>query len=196
MASSIAHELSETATDPHGDTWRSSGEGNQEVGENADLCVGKYGLTYYTDEDGRQANLRLGDRNYLLQQNWVPIAGGYCGLSYEHEAVSVGTNHTLAAQADGSLWSWGKNDRGQLGDGGGDRFTPSKINAGAAGARWISVGAGNRFSVALRSDHTLWAWGDHSKGSSGTEHNSSRRSRYEQVGGQDWEWCGLATNTW
>lgn len=190
MASHIAHELSESVTDPMLDAWRTVGTDPmaKDVGENADLCAWTFGQTYYSDAIGTQANVRLGNRNFFLQRNWIPVAGGYCGLGYEHEVISVGTNHTLAVQADGSLWSWGRNDKGQLGDGAADRSSPAKINPGAPGAQWISVGAGNRFSVALRSDHTLWAWGDHSKGQIGDgQILSAIQSTPKQVGGAEWQ---------
>ncbi len=78
-------------------------------------------------------------------------------------AIAVGddyrlTNgHTLALQADGTVWAWGENGSGQLGD---DtrlaRDTPSPV-AGLQDA--VAIAAGNRFSLALLADGTVRAWG-------------------------------------
>jgi hypothetical protein len=68
MISVIAHELSEAVTDPDIATgWRFySTDGN----ENADECAWTFG-TEYTAPNGTRANVHLGSRDYLIQQNWV-----------------------------------------------------------------------------------------------------------------------------
>ena len=76
MVSVIAHELEETATDPDLNAWYdSSGE------ENADKCAWTFGTTY-TASNGSLANMNLGTRDYLVQQNWLNAEGGMCTLSY------------------------------------------------------------------------------------------------------------------
>ncbi|MEP6651915.1 MAG: Ig-like domain-containing protein [Myxococcales bacterium] len=158
MAAVITHELAETATDPESDAW--TGEGPA-ADENADKCISTFGQTYNTQDGTAQANLRLGDRDFLLHQLWVNARGGYCALFNDDQIISVGPTHTLAIQTNGSLWAWGKNDRGQLGDETTtDRRTPVMIAAGPPGFRWVSVAAGNKFSLGLTSDGWLWGWGD------------------------------------
>lgn len=76
MASVIYHELSEAVTDPDLNAWYDR-RGN----ENADKCAWKFGTTYKA-AGGGTANVRLGSRDFLLQQNWVNAGGGYCSLSY------------------------------------------------------------------------------------------------------------------
>ena len=76
MASIIAHELEEAATDPNINAWY---QGRYQ--ENGDLCAWHFGTTY-TVANGAQANMRLGSRDYLIQQNWVNALGGLCALSY------------------------------------------------------------------------------------------------------------------
>ncbi|WP_407653842.1 RCC1 domain-containing protein [Archangium lipolyticum] len=72
--------------------------------------------------------------------------------------LSVNGNHSLAVGHDGTLWAWGVNGHGQLGDGAATdkRTTPARL-ASLPGV--ISIAAGNRFSVAVRSDGSAWAWG-------------------------------------
>jgi hypothetical protein len=76
MASIIAHELEETATDPDLNAWYDS-----RGAENADKCAWTFGTTYATPNSST-ANMRLGSRDYLIQRNWVNASGGYCALSY------------------------------------------------------------------------------------------------------------------
>jgi sugar lactone lactonase YvrE len=76
MVSVIAHELEETATDPDLNAWY-DGSGQ----ENADKCAWTFGTTYAAS-NGSLANMKLGARDYLVQQNWVNAQGGMCSLSY------------------------------------------------------------------------------------------------------------------
>ncbi len=76
MASVIVHELEEAVTDPDLNAWYDS-----RGMENADKCAWKFGTTY-TTANGSLANVNLGGKDYLIQQNWVNAAGGYCALSY------------------------------------------------------------------------------------------------------------------
>jgi hypothetical protein len=75
MASIIAHELEEAVTDPNINAWY---QGRYQ--ENADKCAWTFGSTYTAN--GALANMALGSRNYLIQQNWVNALGGYCAKSY------------------------------------------------------------------------------------------------------------------
>jgi len=75
MASIIAHELEEAVTDPDLNAWY-----DQRGEENADKCAWTFGATYLAN--GAAANMKLGTRDYLIQQNWVNASGGYCAKSY------------------------------------------------------------------------------------------------------------------
>lgn len=72
-------------------------------------------------------------------------------------AASAGTAHATGLRADGTLWAWGANPQGQLGDGTnvGQR-SPLQI---APGDRFKVVAAGGTFTAAIRSDETLWGFG-------------------------------------
>jgi hypothetical protein len=76
MASIIAHELEEAATDPDLTAWYDN-RGN----ENADKCAWTFGTTS-TAPDGSQYNMTLGTRQYLIQQNWINAGSGGCRLAY------------------------------------------------------------------------------------------------------------------
>jgi hypothetical protein len=76
MASIIAHELQEAATDPDLNAWYDS-----RGYENADKCAWTWGTTM-TAGNGAKYNVTFGARNYLIQQNWVNASGGFCAKSY------------------------------------------------------------------------------------------------------------------
>jgi hypothetical protein len=76
MASVIVHELEESVTDPNFNAWYDS------LGyENSDKCAWTFGVTT-TLANLSQYNMTLGGLNYLIQQNWVNSAPGYCALTY------------------------------------------------------------------------------------------------------------------
>ena len=84
------------------------------------------------------------------------------GLS-DIKAISMGEGHALALKADGTVWAWGMNDMGQLGDetisydhAPGGKSTPVMVK-GLMNV--TAVAAGNEFSMALKDDGTVWAWG-------------------------------------
>jgi len=78
---------------------------------------------------------------------------------------SQNAGHSLAVAADGSVWAWGRNYYGQLGDGTTtDRLTPVQV-PGLAGM--VAVAAGPNFSLALKADGTVWAWGRNNGGQLG-----------------------------
>ncbi|MCM2357051.1 MAG: zinc-ribbon domain-containing protein [Geobacteraceae bacterium] len=74
-------------------------------------------------------------------------------------SVAAGALHTLALKSDGTVWSWGSNEHGQLGDATGvvERARPLPV-PGLAGVS--AIAAGDYFSVALKQDGTLWYFGD------------------------------------
>lgn len=78
-------------------------------------------------------------------------------------AVAAGHTHSFIIKDDGSLWAWGNNYAGKLGDGTSiNRTLPVKVSDDI-----IAVAAGESHSLAIKNDSSLWAWG---------------RNRYGQLG--------------
>jgi len=86
-------------------------------------------------------------------------------------SVSSGASHTMAITSDSTLWGWGKNLDGQLGNGTNrNSFEPIKIMDDV-----IAVSAGSSHTMAITSDGILWGWGRNFFGQlgDGTNNNSS-----------------------
>lgn len=75
MATTLANVLSSTITNPYGDGWY-----DRYSLQNADKCEGQFGQTYLTS-NGARANMRLGQRDYLIQHNWVNFRKGRCAIN-------------------------------------------------------------------------------------------------------------------
>ena len=87
----------------------------------------------------------------------APMAPAQVGKDRDWAAVSVGGAHIAALKKDGTLWTWGANVHGQLGDG---TTTPRNEPAQVGKDRdWVSVSAGGNHTAALKGDGTLWTWG-------------------------------------
>ncbi len=72
-------------------------------------------------------------------------------------AIAAGGDHSLALRNDGTVWAWGQNYSGELGDGTNTpRATPMPVK-GLAGI--VAIAAGSSFSFAIRNDGAVFAWG-------------------------------------
>jgi alpha-tubulin suppressor-like RCC1 family protein len=81
-------------------------------------------------------------------------------------ALSAGSYHTCALLADGSVWCWGYNAFGEVGDGTGfTRALPTLVKGLSSGV--ISIGAGAYHSCAVKADGTTWCWGANGSGQLG-----------------------------
>ena len=82
--------------------------------------------------------------------------------------VSAGYNHTLALRSDGTVWGWGDNYFDQLGQGASSAITfPEPVAVTGLTGTFTAVAAGDEHSLALRSDDTVWAWGQNNYGQLG-----------------------------
>jgi alpha-tubulin suppressor-like RCC1 family protein len=73
------------------------------------------------------------------------------------DKISSGAYHTIAIAHDGTLWAWGYNNTGQVGNGTVvNQNIPVQIGTDTD---WVTVGAGYYHSFAIKSNGTLWGWG-------------------------------------
>ena len=96
----------------------------------------------------------LGTGNTTNRSSPGTTAG--CGTNWY--SVSSEWQHNLGIKTDGTLWSWGLNSTGQLGDETTiNRCSP--VTTAGGGTSWCYASAGKDFSVAVKSDGTVWTWG-------------------------------------
>ena len=71
--------------------------------------------------------------------------------------MAAGIHHTVAVRTDGTLWAWGDNDQGQLGNSSlTSKNVPTKMGTDND---WETIAVGWGYTVALKTDGSLWAWG-------------------------------------
>jgi alpha-tubulin suppressor-like RCC1 family protein len=116
-------------------------------------------------------------RRIGLETNWVNLA--------------VGGSATLALKSDGTIWGWGENIYGQLGDGSMAREQASPVRS-VPGNDWKQVATSGLHSVALKRDGTLWSWGNNWAGQLGD--GTTNLSRVPVRVGSSTNWIRIWAN--
>ncbi|HEY5936842.1 MAG TPA: Ig-like domain-containing protein, partial [Kofleriaceae bacterium] len=116
--------------------------------------------------------------------NWIGQAGlgtsvhstgtpAQIGSETSWTKVDANGDHSCSLRADDSLWCWGHNGHGELGDATNEsRWEPVRV--GAEDVEWASTGLGTYHSCATRTDDSLWCWGRNYRGSLGDASNTDR----------------------
>jgi alpha-tubulin suppressor-like RCC1 family protein len=137
------------------------------------------GVTYAWGNNQRG---KLGDQSETQRTSPVTVVGGYT----DWINVSGGGFHSLGVRDDGTIWAWGNNDSGQLGN---NATTPRSSPLIVVGGitDWIQVSAGYRHSLGLRADGTAWSWGYNNRSNLGDGTTIAKSSPVSVVGGYtDW----------
>jgi alpha-tubulin suppressor-like RCC1 family protein len=132
---------------------------------------------------GVGGNGNLGDNTAISKSSPVQTVAG--GTNWK--SVACGQAHTTAVKTDGTLWSWGGNTRGQLGD---LTIIPksSPIQTIAGGTNWKQVAVCNKYTAAIKTDGTLWCWGDNYYGNLGNVDIIPQSSPIQTIaGGTNWK---------
>ena len=125
---------------------------------------------------------QLGDGTRTSRSTPVQIKVSSNGISASWASVVSGHFHAVALKTDGSLWTWGVNVHGELGDGTGgrgwgdrsdDRHSPARVGVDYD---WVSIAASDGYTVAMRANGSLWTWGDNQWGQLGDGTTTSRSS--------------------
>jgi alpha-tubulin suppressor-like RCC1 family protein len=132
---------------------------------------------------GYNNNGQLGDSTIVTKSSPVQTIAG--GINWRQ--VACGTYHTAAIKTDGTLWLWGYNPYGQLGDS--TLVTKSSpVQTIAGGTNWKQVAAGSFHTAAIKTDGTLWAWGSNFYGNLGNSDRSTKSSPVQTIaGGTNWK---------
>ncbi|MBI4947259.1 MAG: T9SS type A sorting domain-containing protein [Bacteroidetes bacterium] len=146
----------------------------------SDGTVWAWGFNWYND---------LGDGTNT--DRWTPVqvhGPGNVGFLTGMKAVAAGMYHALALKNDGTVWAWGNNGSGQLGQGTWtNSTTPLQVLTGASGCSTYlcnitSIAAGYEHSLALKNDGTLWAWGGNGNGALGDNTVTYRTTPVQTIG--------------
>jgi alpha-tubulin suppressor-like RCC1 family protein len=135
------------------------------------------------------------------------LGGGGASTAYKSSPTQVGAlttwssiadgqHHTIAIKTDGTLWTWGRNSFGQLGDNTGGaaitKFTPGQVGALTT---WSQIAGGQSQTYAIKTDGTLWSWGDNGSYQLG-DGTQTQRSSPVQVGAlTNWSKIASSSNT-
>jgi alpha-tubulin suppressor-like RCC1 family protein len=129
---------------------------------------------------GINNNGELGQGNRTGYSSPIQIPG----TTWKSVGGGDGYTHSLATKTDGTLWAWGGNYFGQLGQNNRTyRSSPVQI----PGTTWssISIGTMQDYSLVTKTDGTLWAWGQNANGQLG-QGNTTRYSSPVQIPGNTW----------
>lgn len=174
--------------------WGDNSYGNLGIGSLADASAPRqtvYGAAYLTNVSALDAFYHtLAVMSDGTVWAWGYNYSGQLGIAADNndhptpiqipglmdiKAVAAGEYHSLALGSDGTVWSWGGNYDGQLGN----RFDDGYYNNQPAPVRVVgpdgtgfltdvtAITAGYATSVALRADGTVWTWGSNSSGGLG-----------------------------
>jgi YD repeat-containing protein len=109
---------------------------------------------------------KLGDGTEISRSIPVQVHGpGNVGYLTSITAIMGGEHANYALKSDGTLWAWGGNFVGQLGDG---TYTNTVVPVQVSGLFSVtSLGGRGYHNLAVKSDGTVWAWGWNSRGQLG-----------------------------
>ena len=133
----------------------------------SDGTVWAWGCNYY---EGRLGDGTAVDKTTPVQVRYEPNISFLTDIV----AVSAGDDHSLALKVDGTVWAWGNDGNGQLGDGTTvDKTTPVQVKGGETeeeplvNIAAISSSAISNASFAIKSDGKIYGWGENGKGELG-----------------------------
>jgi alpha-tubulin suppressor-like RCC1 family protein len=132
---------------------------------------------------------QIGDGTLAHRHAPVQVGAG----TADWASVQAGAYHTLAIKRDGTLWAWGLNQYGQLGDGTtATRDAPVQVGDDTD---WSSVSADGYHTLAVKKDGTMWAWGFNGQGQIGDGTNVDRNTPV-QVGMGTADWASVAAGNY
>ena len=132
---------------------------------------------------GLNTNGQLGTHDIVHRSSPVQTCAG--GNNWN--SLSYGYTHSAGIKTDGTLWMWGANESGQLGDNT-TTARSSPIQTASAGTTWQQIACGYRITSAIKTDGTLWNWGSNLIGGLGDNTRTSRSSPVQTVtAGSNWK---------
>ncbi|HLV51213.1 MAG TPA: T9SS type A sorting domain-containing protein [Flavobacterium sp.] len=125
-----------------------------------EVSAGRYVVSILTKDNKR---VSFGENSHQGQigdgtKNNYSFSAPHIESNANWKMIRHGNFHTLAIKNDGTLWSWGSNDTGKLGNGTmTDHYIPTQVGTDND---WVMIAVGHWHSIALKSNGTLWGWGN------------------------------------
>jgi alpha-tubulin suppressor-like RCC1 family protein len=153
-----------------GTTWSQVSRGNYASG------AIKTDGTLWTWGNGDDGN--LGQNNQTKRSSPTQVPGN------QWSKVCMGNwgQGSAGLRTNGTLWTWGRNESGQLGQGNTTHYSSPKQ---VPGTTWSDVLVGAHIMIGTKTDGTLWAWGSNTMGQLG-QNNRTNYSSPKQIPGTSW----------
>ena len=133
---------------------------------------------------------RLGTNNIISQSSPVQTVSA----TTNWKQVSVMCRHLAAVKTDGTLWLWGYGTSGALGNNS-TLNQSSPVQTISCGTDWKQVSVSNRTSASIKTDGTLWLWGEAGSGELGNNATTDRSSPVQTISsGNDWALVSLGSS--
>ena len=154
-------------------------------GDDYSLALKSDGMLYAWGKNSR-GQLGIGSTDKETTPQQVGNAGDW-------KDISAGNSHSLALKSDGTLYAWGANHDGQLGnsenganfnDKSKDKTAPIQVGTDRD---WQTISAGHSYSRAVKTDNTLYTWGNNVFGQLGMGDRTNRNSPTKVGSDTDWE---------
>lgn len=164
-----------------GTTWSNVGTGTDfSAGVKTDGTLWTWGASGFGVGGGGTINRSSPGTTSGGGTNWSAVQAGHCQM--------------IGLKTDGTLWTWGYNQQGGLGIGysgfGTQRISP--VTTAGGGTTWCAIGNGSRSNAGIKTDGTLWTWGENLCGQLGEGTTTSRNSPGTVAGGGT-TWCFVST---
>lgn len=126
---------------------------------------------------GSDTNAALGN-GALTGQRKTPSPVYNAGPAWSK--ISAGNHFTCGIKTDGTLWCWGSEGSGRLGNGSTSSTQNIPVQVGVE-TGWRDISAGNQFACGVKNDGTAWCWGSDANAQLGNGATSSDQSAPVQV---------------
>ena len=139
---------------------------------------------------------QLGDNTTVNKSSPVAVVGGFtdwCKISTGTGTAAIGAT-SLGVRTNGTIWSWGRNNLGQIGDSTTvSRSSPVSVVGGFT--NWCDVSSGFAHALGIRTNGMLHAWGSNLCGALGDGTTVNKSSPVTTAGGfTDWKKIATASS--
>ena len=119
-----------------------------------------------------------------------PVPVQVSGHATDWATVTAGQDYTCAEKTGGTVWCWGVNSSGQLGDGT-TTDSPVPVQVSGHATDWAAVTANWAHTCAIKTGHTMWCWGDNGFGQLG-DGTTTNSPVPVQVSGHTPDWATVS----